>query len=137
MKLLSIDYGRKRIGIAATSELGFVIRSVGTLSHNGTLHDALEKTEACIRAENPDELVFGVPLDGYDNETEMSLEVRTFAAHLKEKIDLPQFFVDESFSSVFAHQILSERPKKKRRKKAAVDKIAACLILESFLRERM
>jgi putative Holliday junction resolvase len=137
MKLLGIDYGRRRIGVAVTSELGIGVRSVGTVVHNGTHQDALEKIMPYICAEEPSEIVFGVPLDSYDNETTMSAEVRAFAACVSDKTSLPVHFIDESYSSVDAQKILANRPKKQRRDKKNIDRIAACLILDSFLQERM
>jgi putative holliday junction resolvase len=85
-----------------------------------------------IEAERPGLLVIGLPLDINGDETVMSKEIRLFASDLEQAASLPVRFVDESLSSVQAAEIMRFRKKKDRRNKEAVDRIAACIILESF-----
>ena len=91
---------------------------------------------AIIGSLDPAGLVIGLPLDSDDNETPMSVEVRNFAANLEKSVTIPVYFIDESLTSKKAEVLLRFRKKKERRSKAAVDRIAACLILESFLTQR-
>jgi putative Holliday junction resolvase len=65
----------------------------------------------------------------------MSAEVRAFADTLRKKVSLPVYHIDESMSSREAASLLRFRKKKDRRNKEAVDRIAACIILENFLKE--
>jgi len=68
-----------------------------------------------------------------DEETTMSKEVRCFADKIEKQCGLPIHFVDESFTSKRASELMMFRKKKARRDKGLSDRIAACLILETFL----
>ena len=137
MKLLGIDYGRRRIGVAATDSSGIAVRGITTidrLKHK----DPFTPLINLINNESPEKIVFGVPLTFDDQETVMSNEVRKFAADLSEKLDssLPIDFIDESYSSIEADKHLSFRKKKQRRDKGNRDRIAACNILVMYQREQ-
>jgi len=131
MKLLGIDYGRRRIGLAITDQDGAGIRGLPTVDRNKT-PDSIQVILSIIAREKPGALVVGLPLDFLDNETDMSKEVRVFADELKVKSGLEIHFVDESFLSVRAQELLRFRKKKERRDKGSVDRLSACLILEQF-----
>ncbi len=137
MKLIGIDYGRRRIGIAATDETGVCIRGCATIDQKKIANPILALSEI-ITQESPDTIVFGVPLGPHDEETSMSQEVRTFAKRLIDEcfIKIPVHFIDESFSSIQAQRQLSHKKKKHRRNKKNIDMLAACNILESFQREQ-
>lgn len=135
MKLIGIDYGRRRIGLAVTDETGTCVRGLDTIDRNKN-PDLLHLLLGIIGSLNPAGLVVGLPLDSDDNETAMSLEVRNFAARLEKSVAIPVYFIDESLTSKKAEGLLRFRKKKIRRSKEAVDRIAACLILESFLTQR-
>ena len=134
MKLIGIDYGRRRIGMAATDETGTFIRSLSTLDRK-TCSNVSSAIHDIVRDENPDTLVFGLPLDKNDDQTAMSIEVKSFAAAIAELTQLPVEYVDESLTSVRAHGIIRMHRKKHRRQKGNIDRIAACLILETYLQE--
>ncbi|MGB7568572.1 MAG: Holliday junction resolvase RuvX [Chitinivibrionales bacterium] len=134
MKLLGVDYGRRRIGIAVTDEQGEYIKGLPTLDRKKTT-DFLRSLEAIISRQQPRRIVIGLPLDIDGHETVMSLEVRAFAEKLQAISSVPVSFVDESLTSVRAAGIMRFKKKKDRRDKLAVDRIAACLILEAFQKE--
>ncbi|MGA2506710.1 MAG: Holliday junction resolvase RuvX [Chitinispirillaceae bacterium] len=136
MKLIGVDYGRRRIGMAATDETGTAVRGLATIDRKKHGHPLLPLL-AVIERERPGALVFGLPLDADDRETSMATEIRKFAADLEKKISFPVYFIDESLTSKQASELLRFRKKKERRNKEAVDRIAACLILEAFLKENI
>lgn len=135
MKLIGIDYGRRRIGLAISDETGTCVRGLQTIDRKKN-PDPLVPLSAVIGSLNPQGLVVGLPLDSDDNETTMSLEARKFAAKLEKSLAIPVYFIDESLTSKQAEGLLRFRKKKVRRSKDAVDRIAACLILESFLTQQ-
>lgn len=137
MKLLGIDYGRRRIGIAATDETGLCIHGCTTIDQK-KCSDPISALSDIIAEESPGAIVFGVPLGPNDEETVMSQEIRAFAKCLTDKIfnQLPVYFVDESFSSREAQKQLRFRKKKQRRSKENINKFAACNILVSFQRQQ-
>ncbi|MBD3316311.1 MAG: Holliday junction resolvase RuvX [Chitinivibrionales bacterium] len=134
MKLLGIDYGRKRIGIAVTDPTGAVIRGLPTIEHLAAAR-AEDKLVKIIEEHAPDKLIFGLPLGPDDEETTMSQEVRAAASRIADRTGITVRFVDESFSSRDAELLLRTKKKKHRRNKASVDRIAACLILQSYQRD--
>jgi putative Holliday junction resolvase len=135
MRLLGIDYGRARIGLAVAGGAGSVIRGLTTIRRHDTA-GAADSVVKIVQRERPDALVVGIPLDPDDNETAMSEEARGFGRMLHAMTGLPVHLVDESLSSRRAREIMLSRRKKQRRDKGAVDRIAACLILERFQKEQ-
>jgi putative Holliday junction resolvase len=137
MKLIGLDYGKRRIGVAVTDETGEFIRGLPTVDRlvSGT-DDLLTTLVGIIGRENPERIIIGLPLDRYDEDTAMSLEIRKFAGTLSKVTSVPIEFIDESLTSRRAHDIIRMRKKKHRRAKENIDRIAACLILEAYVREK-
>jgi putative Holliday junction resolvase len=135
MKLIGIDYGKRRVGLAVTDETGEFIRSLPTIDRNNK-PDLIQTLCEIIRQEAPSTLVIGLPLDQNDADTPMSREIRSFAGHLCKKISLPVHFIDESLTSVRSNYIIRNRNNKYRRGKENIDRISACLILEAFQKEQ-
>jgi len=134
MKLMSIDYGRRRIGIAVGDTDGTPVHGLTTIDRKKR-PDSISALAALVEHEAPQRLVFGLPLDRNDADTVMSREVRHFAGKLQERTGKEICFVDESNSSQRAAELLRFRKKSERQDKGAVDRIAACLILDQYLRE--
>jgi putative holliday junction resolvase len=134
MKLIGIDYGRRRIGLSISDETATLVRGLTTIDRKKTA-DCSEMLRAIILREKADGIVIGLPLGNDERETAMSLEVRKFAANLEKNLTIPVYYIDESLTSKQAADRLRFRPKKYRRDKANTDRMAACLILESFLRD--
>jgi putative holliday junction resolvase len=134
MKLIGLDYGRRRIGVATTDETGEFIRGLPTIDRK-ICSDYISTVCDVIRAENPGRIIIGLPFDSRDAETSMSLEIRDFARNLAKAVSVPVEFIDESLTSLRAHDIIRMRKKKQRRAKENVDRIAACLILEAYQQE--
>ncbi|MBD3322354.1 MAG: Holliday junction resolvase RuvX [Chitinivibrionales bacterium] len=135
MKLLGIDYGRKRIGCAVTDETGRIVRGLTTLKRKNNI-SLLDELHTIIQKEKPHALVFGLPLGYNEQETEMSREIRKFADSVKIQSGLPVHLIDESNTSHAATMMLRSQKKKYRRDKKNIDRIAACLILDAFIREQ-
>lgn len=135
MKLIGLDYGKKRIGVAVTDETGEFIRGLPTI-HRTTCSNCLSALGDIINRENPGKIIVGVPLNICDEETAMSREIRAFTGTLSKRFSVPVEFIDESLTSRRANDIIRMRKKKHRRAKGNVDRIAACLILEAFQREK-
>lgn len=134
MKLIGIDYGRRRIGIAVTDETATCVRGHSTIDTK-QIPDPISKIIEIIKKEAADAIVIGLPLTYDDNETPMTSEIRKFADKLRPQTDKPIYFADEHLSSVKAAQLLQFQKKKVRRNKTTTDRYAACIILESFLDE--
>lgn len=136
--LLGFDYGRKRIGIAVGQEITHTAKGLVTLKTMQTGPDWAAIDEL-VKEWQPQLLVVGMPhnIDEHMDERphELHEEVKGFGDQLAERYNLPVEWIDEKLSSVEAEQQLSASQQKKQRKqnKAEIDKLAAQLILQSYL----
>ena len=131
-RILSIDYGKKRCGIAVTDPLQMIVSALDTID----TENIEEYILAYWKLEQIEKIVFGLPLHTDGNETHLTQEVKTFCKNLQEKLPQVKFdFQEESFTSVKAKEaiLLSGTPKMKRRDKRLVDRISAVIILQEYL----
>jgi putative Holliday junction resolvase len=131
-RLLAIDYGLKRTGIAVTDPLRIIATPLETIPTVG-LFDFLS---AYIQKEEVDEFVVGMPKTLLNEDSEITPVVRKFVEHLKVKFpQIPVHLADERFTSSMAMQAMIDggMKKKDRRVKGNVDKISATIILQSFI----
>ena len=131
---MGVDYGRRRIGVSVTDESGRFVRPICCINTAGD-SDGTRKLCETIDCESPSMVVFGLPLGPAQEETAVSREIRGIAEKVSRACNRPVRFVDESYTSAEAQKIVRGRPRKKRRDKSAVDRIAACLILEQYIKE--
>jgi len=131
----AIDYGRKRIGFAVSDELHITISPREVFYTDD--EDFREKLFSQIRNYDLGALVIGLPLRVDNKETELIAEIKDFAESIKNSLNIPIYFQDESFSSKYASDtmIAIGKKKKQRSRKEEKDKIAACIILRDFIDE--
>ncbi|HOO09417.1 MAG TPA: Holliday junction resolvase RuvX [Cyclobacteriaceae bacterium] len=134
-RIMAIDYGKKRTGLAVTDPLQIIATALATVETPGLL----AYLKQYFLKEQVDELVIGLPrqLDNTDSET--APYVRQMVARINEAFpQLPVKYVDERFTSKIALRAMVEggMKKKDRRKKENVDKVSATLILQSYLESR-
>lgn len=129
MKILGLDVGEKRIGVAKVDTSTRIAIPVGTLDVNGSEWNEISKL---CRLNNTNFLVLGMPRSNEGNETAQSAYVRNFAKTLAEKIPGVRIkFQDESLTSVVAEERLKSR--KKKYEKGEIDAEAASIILQDFV----
>ncbi|MFA6437434.1 MAG: Holliday junction resolvase RuvX [Candidatus Paceibacterota bacterium] len=125
MKILGIDYGDKRIGLAIAEDTW--IRPEKTIS-NKSIDDSIRLIDDFIKSNNIDVVVFGLPLPFNNNKNERFLITKAFGDKLKHKVSVPFEFISEIFTSKLA--INASYTKKQ---KISTDERAACFILEAYL----
>ena len=131
-RLLAIDYGRKRTGLAVTDVLRITANPLLTIE---TKELTNWLTDYFAR-ENVDEVIIGHPTQMNGQESESMKYIRPFMGEFKKRFPtMPITMYDERFTSVLAHQAMlaGGMKRKDRQDKAVVDKIAACIILEDYL----
>ncbi|HGY90999.1 MAG TPA: Holliday junction resolvase RuvX [Planctomycetes bacterium] len=131
-RVLGIDYGDKRIGLALTDPMR-IIASPFRVIHRTELEADLDVLAEIIREEDVVELVMGEPRNTDGTVGPMVERVRRFAAKLVERCPLPLHWVDETYTSLEADQLLRQAHKDWRKRKAKIDMVAAQVILRSFL----
>jgi len=131
-RVLGIDLGSRRIGIAATDGLGLTAQPRETLARHGGVRD-IEAIAAVVRDVGADRIVLGLPLDPEGAEGPAARRARDFAGKLAATLQLPVELVDESFSTVEAEAVLLAADVSRARRKQVVDKLAAAVILQRWL----
>jgi putative Holliday junction resolvase len=134
-RVLGIDLGSRRIGIAASDGLGLSAQPRATLARHGGRRD-LDAIAAAVREVGADRIVVGLPLDPEGGEGPAARRARDFAAKLGAALHLPVDLVDESFSTVEAEAVLLAADLSRQRRKQVVDKLAAAVILQRWLDRR-
>ena len=131
-KILAIDYGSKRVGVAITDSLKIIARGLATVSTN-KIYSFLEEV---IDKEMISHIVIGLPKNLDNSNTDSTYEISVFINKLKQLYtDIIIDSIDERFTSSMAKKaILSSGVNKKRRRdKALVDQVSATIILQSYL----
>ncbi len=133
-RLLAVDWGDKRIGLALSDELGFMASPVGVITRRIGKRPPL--AELITRAEELGALgyIFGLPLDPSGAETDRSREVRDVTAKLAARHALPIRLVDERFTTSAALRSIREQGGSTRGRKDDVDALAAAMLLDGVLR---
>lgn len=136
MRILSIDYGKKRTGIAVTDPSQIIANGLKTVDTN----QLLSFLKDYVKREEVERFVIGLPTQPNGLPSENQKRVLAFSERLKKALpNIPIDFYDERFTSVLAHQtILDSGIGKKRRQtdKGLVDEISACIILQNYMEGR-
>jgi len=132
--LLGFDYGRKRIGIAVGQEITSTAKGLTTLATTQAGPD-WAAIDTVVKEWQPELIIVGMPSNMDDRPHKLHDEVKDFGNKLAQRYNLPVEWIDEKLSSIEAEQQLSASPKTKKRKqdKAQIDKLAAQVILQSYL----
>ncbi len=134
-RILSIDYGKKRTGIAVTDPLQIIAGGLATVS-TSELFDWLK---AYLAKEQVERIVIGEPRQPNGQPSENLQRVQQFVNRWRKAVpEVPIEYFDERFTSVLAHQAMIDGglKKKARQDKGLVDEISATIILEDYLRSR-
>ena len=134
-RILSIDYGQKRTGLAVTDPLQIIAGGLATVSTSG-LFDWLK---AYLAKEPVERIIIGEPKQTNGQPSENLARVQQFVNRWKKAFpEVPIEYYDERFTSVLAHQAMIDGglKKKARQDKALVDEISATIILEDYLRSK-
>jgi putative holliday junction resolvase len=132
MKLLGIDYGVRRLGVAVSDPLGMIatpFRTVDTFSDE----QSVEEICSIIQEINAEKIIIGLPLNMDNTEGPMVKKVREFIEKLKLKTDLPIEFSDERLSSSLVEKILIDADMSRSKRKNVRDKLAAQVILQGYI----
>ncbi|WP_281178366.1 Holliday junction resolvase RuvX [Candidatus Desulfofervidus auxilii] len=131
--MLALDIGTERIGLAITDELGLIAQPLTVIKRKNDAQ-ALQEIKKIIKQQKVKKIVVGMPYDAQGKIGTMGKKVMAFAEKLKAIIDVPLIFWDESFTTTEAETVLLKADLSRRHRKKVVDKLAAALILESFLK---
>lgn len=131
-RILAIDYGRKRTGLAVTDPLQITAGPLETVP----THTLIAYLSDYFQREQVEKVVIGHPKQLNNEDSESMQYIRPFMAEFGKKFpNMPLVQYDERFTSVIAHRAMIDggMKKKQRQDKAVVDRLAACIILEDYL----
>lgn len=132
MRIMGIDYGDRRIGVAVTDLLGITSQGVATVQNRGK-EKVKAEFEKLLKEYNPEKIVLGLPknMDGtLGFRADATYE---FAEILKELTDKEIIFWDERLTTVSAAHILNETNTRGKERKKVIDTVSACIILENYM----
>jgi putative holliday junction resolvase len=134
-RILAIDYGRKRIGLALSDALGLTAQPLGVILRKNREADLKRLREICAR-HSVARILVGNPVHITGEESEMSGEATQFAARIAKTLKIDTELVDERLTSWEARQTIAETENRARAKRDAVDDVAAAVLLRDYLEHR-
>lgn len=134
-RILGLDVGSRRIGIAVSDPLGITAQGLETLQRRNKRQD-LEALQSVIQKYDVREIVVGLPLRMSGAEGTQSGKMQEFAQELRKRFRLPVHLWDERLTSVEANRLLRETELSIEKRAKAVDRMAAVLILQGWMESR-
>lgn len=132
VRLLGLDVGEKRIGIAISDELGITAQARCVHTRTNLAAD-LESIGKMAEREQVKGFVIGLPRRTNGEEGPEAARVREFAAALQQVVGLPVFFTDERFSTVMAESAMLAADVRRKHRRQKIDQVAAAIILQGYL----
>ena len=132
MRILGLDYGEKRIGVAICDELGMTARGIATIARKYWKKD-IEQIAGLVREYSARKIVIGYPVRLDGTEGIQCEKVNMFVDALKKGISVPVEKWNEALSTKEAEGLLREADINRRKRRAVVDKLAAAIILQDYL----
>ena len=134
-RILGLDVGARRIGVAVSDPLGITAQGLDTLQRKNKRHD-FAQLESVIREYDVKEIVVGLPLRMSGAEGIQAEKMQAFAADLRKRFGLPVHLWDERLTSAEANRLLRETELSIEKRGKAVDRMAAVLILQGWMEGR-
>jgi putative Holliday junction resolvase len=131
-RIIGIDLGTRRIGVAVTDALGNSALPHSTIARHGGQRD-LDAIAAVVRELDAERVVLGLPLSPEGEVGRAAKSAQTFAERLRAALSVPVELIDESYSTVEANEVLLAADLSRARRKQVVDRVAAAVILRRWL----
>lgn len=134
-RLLGVDYGAKRIGLALSDPTRTLASPYATLTRRSGKRPPWTDLKRVVEEQEVSEIVVGLPLSLAGDEGDWCAEVREFGRKLGERTDRPIHFQDERMTSVLAESAIRQigLPKSKRESKERIDAAAAAILLQNYI----
>lgn len=135
MRILGLDFGSRTVGVAVSDELLWTAQGVETIERKdeNKLRKTCARIEELIKQYEVKTIVLGLPKNMNNTEGERVEKTKEFKDMLERRTGLPVVLWDERLTTVAAEQVLMESGVRRENRKAVIDKVAACLILQGYL----
>ena len=131
-RILAIDFGTRRMGLAVSDALGMTAQGLPTLERT-RIADDLERLRLLVEEYSVEKVLVGNPISHSGGETSMSQLASEFAEKLRKRVACPVEMHDERMTSIVANRTLREAGLSIGKRQRAVDRLAAVLLLQSYL----
>jgi len=131
-RLLAIDYGEKRIGLALSDAMQMFAKPYDTLA-NTSFDNIIEYLRKLVAEKEISQVIVGIPWSLEGNPTAKTNETLSFLTELQSTLDIPVIGYDERFTSSDANELLKEMGYNWKQARKVIDSMAACLILKRYL----
>jgi putative pre-16S rRNA nuclease len=135
MRILALDHGTKRIGVALSDELAVIAQPLEFIPAE-PFADFLERLKVILSEKQVELILIGMPRNMDGSYGEAALKVESFIAALGRAVTIPIKALDERLTSVQANRVLIEADVRRQKRKDKVDKMAAAILLQSYLDSR-
>lgn len=132
MRILGIDYGDSRVGLAVSDALGLTAQGIGTVKNKGE-NRLLEELSAVLDEYKPDRIVIGLPKNMDGTEGFRAEATYSFADRLRTIFSGEIVFFDERLSTMNAARFLNETNTRGKNRKKVIDTVSACIILQDYM----
>ena len=135
MRILGIDFGDARIGVAVSDEMGWTAQGLTTIHRTNQQKD-FEALGKVIKQYQPEQIILGLPRNMDGSIGPQARKVMDFAEKLSARFNIPVIEWDERFSTLGAEKYLQEAELTPRARKKVIDKVAASFILQGYLNSK-
>jgi putative Holliday junction resolvase len=137
MKIIGLDVGSKTIGVALSDAFGWTAQGLTTLYWNESdIHSADAELSKIIEEHEVGKAIIGLPKNMNGTIGERGEASERFAKHIEKKFKIPCVLWDERLSTVAAERVLLEADLSRKKRKKVIDKMAAVMILQSYLDQK-
>ena len=136
MRYLGLDLGTKTIGLAVSDRTGLIATSYKVLHHDNNPEDCFDELKEIIEKEKIDALVLGFPKNMNNTLGDRAKDTLLYKNFLKNNLSIPIYLEDERLTTKSAEYYLIEGNTSRKKRKKVIDKVAATIILQSFLDRR-
>ncbi len=132
MRILGIDYGDVRVGLAVSDPTGFLAGGIGNIKIKG-MNDAVKLVCEKVKEYNIEKIVLGLPVNMNGSVGDKAEKIKVFAKKLTEVSGLECEFTDERRTTIMAHGFMNETGTHGKKRKESVDTLSAQIILQTYL----
>jgi putative Holliday junction resolvase len=132
MRVLGLDIGSKRIGVALSDTMGVIAQGLETIQSKGAAQD-LDQIVKLVEKNDVSKIVVGAPLNMDGSHSDQTLKVKRFVEQLEQRVSTPVVQWDERLTTMAAERTLLEADMSRGKRRKVVDKVAAVLILQGYL----
>lgn len=136
MRYLGLDLGTKTIGLAVSDKTGLIASAYKVLHHDDNPKNCLEELSFIVKELNIEALVLGLPKNMNNTLGKRAEETLEFKEFLETNLNIPVYLEDERLTTKSAESLLIKGDTSRKKRKKVIDKVAATIILQSFLDQR-